>query len=141
MFKMIAGLFIGVAVTAALFLGPLSPPTATAADSIDPNQPELTTDNTTIRNDILFLLQEAGNEIQNNDTEQFYQKLIQGYELTETSDTESQDVTDILPDIKKISNTALSLPLQEAGKNIRDEEIARFYHELLESLGWQVEPD
>ena len=136
MFKMIAGLFIGVAVTAALFLGPLSPSTTTAADSIDPKQMELTTDNTTIRNDILFLLQEAGNEIQNNDTEQFYQKLIQGYELTETPDTESQDVTDILPDIKIISNTALSLPLQEAGKSIRDEEIARFYYELLESLGW-----
>ena len=136
MFKMIAGLFIGVAITAALFLGPLSQSSTATAEPGDSNQTELTTDNITIRNDILFLLQEAGNEIQNNDTEQFYQKLIQGYELTETPDTENPDVTDILPDIKKISNTALSLPLQEAGKSIRDEEIARFYYELLESLGW-----
>ena len=129
---------MGVTMTAALFLGPLSSTNAT--DTTGTDLPELTTDNSTVHNDILLLLQEAGDEIQSDDTRQFYQKLIHGYELTESSadisDTEDPDPVDILPDIAKISNTALSLPLQEAGKNIRDEEIARFYHKLLESIGW-----
>ena len=34
---------------------------------------------------------------------------------------------------------SLTLPLQEAGKNIQDKEIAQFYYELLDNAGWTIE--
>ena len=52
--------------------------------------------------------------------------------LSETSDNLSQSLIDLLPDIEKIYREALSSPLQEAEKKIYDDDIAQFYHSLLE---------
>ena len=52
--------------------------------------------------------------------------------LSETSDNLSQSLTELLPDIEKIYREALTSPLQEAEKKIYDEDIAQFYHSLLE---------
>ena len=52
--------------------------------------------------------------------------------LSETSDNLSQSLIELLPDIEKIYREALTSPLQEAEKKIYDEDIAQFYHSLLE---------
>ncbi len=51
------------------------------------------------------------------------------------SDNESSDnfsLVDLLPDLEKIYREALITPLLEAEKKIYDEDIANFYHKLLE---------
>jgi hypothetical protein len=41
----------------------------------------------------------------------------------------------LLPDIEKIYREAVISPLEEAGREIEDEDIARFYHKLLQRSG------
>ena len=145
MFKIIIGLFTGMILAGVLFMGPLSQISATAQPA-DTNLTETRTDNAEIyREALISPLQEAGNEIQDKDIDQFYQKLLQEYELDEASyevaQAEPSSPLDVLPDIKNINRKAISLPLREAGKNIRDKEIARFYYELLKDAGWTIESD
>ena len=42
----------------------------------------------------------------------------------------------ILPDIRKIYRNALVSPFQKVEQEIQDEEIAQFYRELLQSIGF-----
>jgi len=142
--KYVIGLFCGAIVIPALvlaLLGSLSSAPATG-ESGDSEVTEMSSDNTTFREDIYNLLQEAGDEIQDGDINQYYQKLIQGYELDEPlpelPEGEEPSPEDILPDITKINQIALTLPLQEAGKNIQDDEIAEFYYTFLESAGFTI---
>jgi len=54
-------------------------------------------------------------------------------ETTSTSDNLS--LVELLPDIEKIYREALLTPLDEAGKEIYDEDIAEYYRLLLERSG------
>lgn len=56
----------------------------------------------------------------------------QSENLTAQSDNLTQGLVELLPDVQKIYREALTSPLQEAGKGIYDEDIARFYHLLLQ---------
>jgi hypothetical protein len=38
-----------------------------------------------------------------------------------------------------LASIAVTLPPQDAGRNIRDEELAWFYHELMKDIGWTVD--
>ena len=52
--------------------------------------------------------------------------------LSEASANLSQSLVELLPDIEKIYREALLTPLHEAEKKIYDDDIAQFYHTLLE---------
>ena len=54
-------------------------------------------------------------------------------DATLTSDNFS--LVELLPDIEKVYREALLSPLDEAGKNIYDEDIAEYYRLLLERSG------
>jgi len=142
--KFIIGLFCGVIMIPALVLTLLGslPSVSATGESGSSEVTEMSSDNTTFREDVYFLLQEAGNEVQDGDISQYYQKLIQGYELDEPlpelPEGEEPSPADILPDIEKINQIALILPLQEAGKNIQDDEISEFYYSFLESAGFTI---
>ncbi|MFH1650692.1 MAG: hypothetical protein ABID87_01100 [Chloroflexota bacterium] len=49
-----------------------------------------------------------------------------------TPATDNFSLVDLLPDIEKIYDEALTSPLNEAKKNIYDEDIANYYQRLLE---------
>jgi len=145
MFKIIIGIFTGMILAGALFMGPLSQISATA-QSVDTSLTETPADSAEIyRQALISALQKAGDEIEGEDIDQFYRKLTREYELDKaspgTAQAEPTNPMDVLPDIKNINQKALSLPLQEAGKNIRDKEIARFYYKLLKDAGWVTESD
>lgn len=145
MIKTIIGLFVGMILMGALIWGPLSQ-TQVVGKSAASSRPEVPADITEIyREALLSPLQKAGDEIQDDDIARFYHKLIKEYALDEASldaaQAEPSSLIGLLPDIKNINQTALSLPLNEAGKNIHDKEIAQFYYKLLKSTGWKVEPD
>ncbi|MEE8414300.1 MAG: hypothetical protein V3R96_07090 [Dehalococcoidales bacterium] len=145
--RLIIGLFIGMVVMGILVLGPLSPTPANGQAGEPENflfqtQTKITE---AFRDSLIAPLQKAGEEISDNDTQQFYQLLMSEYRLDETpvtvSDAEEFSLSELIPDIKHINRTALSLPLSEAGKNIKDKEIARFYYDLLKRSGWEITPD
>ena len=46
--------------------------------------------------------------------------------------TDESELTTVLPDFEKIYHAALTAPLQEVEKEIEDEEIAEFYHRLIQ---------
>ena len=145
MFKIIIGFFAGMILAGALSMGPLSPNPVTG-QSDDSTRAEPRTENAQTYHEIITSsLQAAGEEVQDKDIDQFYRKLIREYELDEPSSgiaqAEHSSPTDVLPDIRKINQKALILPLQEAGKNIKDKEIAQFYYKLLKDAGWAIEPD
>ncbi len=145
MIKMIIGLLVGMVLMGALFMGPLSQSTA-AGKSADSSQPAASADIAEIyREALISPLQKAGGEIQDADIQQFYQKLLREYNLDAVSPealrVEQSGLTELLPDIENINQTALSLPLQEAGKNIQDKEIAQFYYKFLKDAGWEIGPD
>jgi hypothetical protein len=51
---------------------------------------------------------------------------------SEQSENLTQSFLDLLPDIEKIYHESLTLPFRKAESKIYDEDIAEFYHELLE---------
>ena len=53
--------------------------------------------------------------------------------LTESSANLSQSLIDLLPDIERIYKESLTAPFREAESKIYDEDIAQFYHELVEN--------
>jgi predicted PurR-regulated permease PerM len=59
----------------------------------------------------------------------------QSSDLSEPSENLSQGLADLLPDIEKIYQESLTLPFQKAESKIYDEDIAQFYHELLDRSG------
>ena len=80
----------------------------------------------------------ASSEIKDPDLAQFTQKLISSYQLGKTS-ADSMDSSEaaatLVPDIKGITKVATEMPLIEAGKNIKDKEIAEFYSSFIKSTG------
>ena len=77
-------------------------------------------------------LQLAGEEFLNTEIGSFYQSLLHETEL----DKPNNDATlsEKMSDIKKVSHSALTFPLQEVQKDIQDKEIAKFYGELLNKV-------
>jgi hypothetical protein len=69
----------------------------------------------------------------------FSQKLIQAYELENTASGSNGDdasgLSNLLPDVAKIHRTAMDMPLKEAGKQIKDKELADFYQSFISSIG------
>ena len=129
--------------TGALFMGSVSATPAkeqTEDSSLVEMLPDLAQ---TYRKSLTSPLQAAGDEIRDNDTGQFYRKLLREYDLDEPSpgiaQTEHSGLTEVLPDIKNINYVAITLPLQEARKNIQDEDIAQFYYKFLQSVGLAIE--
>ncbi|MDD5288571.1 MAG: hypothetical protein PHY28_05610 [Dehalococcoidales bacterium] len=149
MLKLVVGLFIGLILAGALFFGPLKPIVTEGQEGTVSSQTQLTnTANDTdmySSGNVQQMLQEAKAQIRTAETGQYYDKLVTGYDIKDTTLTESQiidesSVLSVMPDIQRINNTAASMPLIEAGKDIKDEDIAKFYYKLLEDSGWNIKP-
>ena len=84
------------------------------------------------------LLERAGDDIQDKEISQFYQKLIQDYDLTSSPTSEAQTELEIedslLPDFQRIFSSSMTLPFQEAAKNIEDKELAEVYRNLVKGM-------
>ncbi len=55
--------------------------------------------------------------------------------LTEESENVTQSLTGLIPDIGKIYREALTSPFIQAESEIYDEDIAAFYHSLMQKTG------
>lgn len=84
-------------------------------------------------------LNNAISELKDPELAQFSKKLLQAYELDKAPETgsgaEHASLANLVPDIKKIHKTAMNLPLQEAGKQIKDAELSEFYKSFIASIG------
>ena len=89
------------------------------------------------------ILESAKSQIQTEDTAQYYDKLIAAYNLDNSNTSQSSNGSGALSslvDIQQIDYAAMSMPLIEAGKNITDEDISKFYYKLLQDSGWDIKP-
>jgi len=129
--KIVLAFFAGAAFAAvALAVWGLASPYARAQEG-------QSADNTSAPNSTYFValsdnLKSAGSEIRDAGTRAFYDKLVAGYGLDEASGNVTDDW---LPDIDMIQRHALILPLQEAGRNIDDKDIADFYAKFMLDCG------
>jgi len=137
--KMVSSFLSGVVLTVALIvLFGLIAPDAKAQEGEIMDDISGITDNSSIQ-DLIQIFQQVESEIKDPDIKAYYIKLVSEYNLYESAadNTEpgSTDGQVILPNIRKIQETALTLPFQEAGKKIRDEEIRDFYYKFLIDTG------
>jgi hypothetical protein len=125
--KTLFAFFAGIILTAAVAAGVMIfTPSAQAEESP-------VSDNETTTQNIIDVLGQARNKITDEDTLAYYDKLVTGYQLTD-----SQGNPVAVPDIEKIQYTALTLPLEEAGKQIRDPEIKDFYYKFMANSGFDI---
>jgi len=141
--KMVSSFLSGVVLTVALIvLFGLIAPDAKAQEGEIMDDISGITDNSSIQ-DLIQIFQQVESEIKDPDIKAYYIKLVSEYNLYESAadNTEpgSTDGQVILPNIRKIQETALTLPFQEAGKKIRDEEIRDFYYKFLIDTGLMCE--
>ena len=83
-------------------------------------------------------LDKAVDEIKDPEIAKFSKKLVQSYELSDSytgHQTNQASLANMVPDIKKINKAALNLPLQEAGKQIKDPELSEFYKDFITAAG------
>ena len=136
MFRALIGLLAGVLLAGAIFAGPLSPlPMRAEPDDTGTSLTAGGDDATSASETIAAVLDGAGSGITDADTAAYYQKLVDSYRLVDGDQRDETAASKALPDIDNITRQAITLPLQEVGKMIRDEEIARFYQGFLESTG------
>ena len=143
--KIIIGVAGALILTIAFLVSPLSQ-TIVSGQSDNSSEP-VETDNITInyREVMNSILQQVADEIGDSDNAEFYRLLIQGYNLDQPpSGTDPAGPTnpeEQFSDFQAINQRAITLPLEEAGKTIRDEDIAEFYDRFLERAGWTTVPD
>jgi len=84
-------------------------------------------------------LNRAIGEVKDPEIASFSQKLVQAYELENSASNSNVDDTsglaNLLPDVAKIHRTAMDMPLIEAGKQIKDKELAEFYQSFISRCG------
>jgi len=129
--KTLFAFLAGVVLTAAVSGGILIFNTTARAEETQTET--IVSDNETTTQDIINMLVQARNKITDEDTLAYYDKLVTGYQLTD-----SQGNPVAVPDIEKIQYTALTLPLEEAGKQIRDPEIKDFYYKFMANSGFDI---
>ena len=81
-------------------------------------------------------LNKATSEIKDPDLASFSQKLVQSYELDKTSaNSDPNNLSSLLPDVSRIEKNAINMPLQEAGKQLKDKDLSDFYNRFITSCG------
>jgi len=150
------GLFIGLLLGGALFMGPLKPVGANGQVASISSEKQISnaanssvsSNSTTISDEdsagtVKQILHGAKAQIQTEDMASYYDKLVAAYDLDNPNPNQSTNGLGALSsivDIQKINYAAMSMPLIEAGKNIKDADIARFYYKFLQDTGWDIKP-
>ena len=80
-------------------------------------------------------LNKAADEVTDPDLARFTKNLIASYSLGTTATDKEQSAASLVPDMKNITKIASDSVLNEAGKNIKDKEIAEFYDSFIKSIG------
>ena len=125
MFKIVVGLLATSGLISQVFLSPM----LSARD-----QPKIQT--TIDWETVGAPLRAAGSDIRNEESAHYFQKLLQGYGLDTPAPGPHQEKRQ--PDFDQISRVAMTMPLQEAGKQFKDRDLARFYYQMLNDSGWNI---
>lgn len=66
-------------------------------------------------------------EVKNPGIASFSMKLMQAYDLNNNNERNVSGLASLLPDVADMHRTAMDMPLIEAGKQIKDQELSDFY--------------
>jgi len=138
-------LFAVTALAAAVFVVPESMQSGLTTSGASIMGTDIADQPTNVDSAILSPLEEARDSIQDEDIGQYYDSLTAKYDLNNLTAlqvrADNSNTEDKLPDIEKIQTVAVMLPLEEAGKNIRDAEIAEFYYKFLNGIGLKIQDE
>jgi len=130
----VAGELVGIIMIGALLAGP----TILKANNNQTELPSAELSNS-YRQALISPLNKATSEVKDPEIARFAQKLIQAYGLENTAANSNVDdasgLANLLPDVANIHKTAMNMPLIEAGKQIKDKELADFYNDFITRLG------
>jgi hypothetical protein len=87
------------------------------------------TDNGTSMQDLTDALNRVRSEIHDPEILAYYDKLVTSYHLEDTPASG-------IPDIEAVQRSAMTMPLVEAGKTIKDPDLKDFYQQFLERSGF-----
>ncbi len=89
------------------------------------------------KNALISPLTRATSETTDPQLAQFSQKLVTAYELDKTgaNTNEQSNLSELVPDLRKITKVATDMPLKEAGKQIQDKELSEFYNRFISRCG------
>ena len=93
---------------------------------------------------ISSMLEEAGNNISDEDIAEYYRLLCDRYDLDEEislTTLQEEGIESGVVSVEDINRTALNSMLGQAGSTIHDEELAEFYYQFLDKAGWEIEPE
>ncbi len=140
MIRILFGVLIGAAMTTVFISNNVVPGSVNGQDvqpGANVTEQELIG---TIREAMLSPLQMTINESASTDSGKFLNVLVNEYGLEDLpqANQEGTGLVGLVPDFKSINEKAINLPLAEAGKNIRDKEIAVFYYDFLQRSGFDV---
>jgi len=136
--KVIIGIIVGIGICSTVFFWPKSSIYASESEQ------EQESDNVSLESDlngIITALEEAGKTISDADLKNFYNTLVERYDLENTVSLDSELITGTLPDVDHIVKTSMVLPLEHAGEHIVDSDIRDFYYRFLEDAGWEMNQD
>ncbi|MCX6013830.1 MAG: hypothetical protein NTV30_10630 [Chloroflexi bacterium] len=75
----------------------------------------------------------------------FTENSLPGTQIKNTANTLDIDVSTPTEsesiDFEKFLYNALTMPLEEAGKQITDKDLARYYYKLLQNSGWNIKQE
>ena len=130
----LAGELLSIIVIVALLAGPaILKANSNQADSASTELADV------YRKALTAPLEKAVSEVKDPEIARFSQKLIQAYGLENTASNSNVDdssgLANLLPDVANIHKTAMNMPLIEAGKQIKDKELADFYNDFITRCG------
>ncbi|GEM_PF-531496 len=117
----------------------LAIPAMLRADSNSQNSVSATEFTRLYKQALIDPLNKASSEVKDPELASFSQKLITAYDLQSSkvndSNADKSALADLLPDLGKINKAALNMPLTEAGKQLKDQELSDFYSRFLNKCG------
>lgn len=138
MYRVLAGFVAGIVLTSVVALAIFSYTQVKGQDEGSNNSSFLRQFAKVYSGAIIQPIAKAGEEIKDEDVSRYYDELVRECSLDQPlPESEDPSLTDMVPDITKINQTAITMPILKARETITDEKIREFYDRFLKSVGWE----
>lgn len=135
MYKILAGFIAGIIITSAVSVAIFSFTSVTGQG--DNSGSLISQIGKVYSGAVVQPIAKAGSEIKDPDMASYYNDLVKGCALDQPPpDSEKTSLADMVPDIAKINQTAVTMPIIKARSVITDKNILQFYDELVKDIGF-----
>lgn len=131
-------LIFATLLAAFIIIGLVTVPSVAKADNTD-NVTSLTDFVKIYRQALVSPLIKAKSDIKDPMIASFYGKLIQSFNLENSTNTDGpydeSNLANLVPNLLQIEKAAIDMPLKEAGNQLKDKDLSDFYKSFISSIG------